>query len=178
LDNSIDVHQRFSEPWRVTVIDTGVDTLTGGRLKRVAHFLKNEEAFCLTYGDGLSDVDITRKILFHKQHGKLATLTAVNALSRYGALQLNSEQVVKFAEKPNVESLKINGGFFVLSPKCIDLIKDDQTSWEAEPINQLVSNGQLMAYSHNGFWQSMDTLREKTLLEELWFSGKAPWKVW
>ena len=176
--NSMEVHHRKAEPWRVTLVDTGDETLTGGRLKRVADYVKNEDAFCFTYGDGVSDVDITKEIEFHKQHKKLATVTAVQPPGRYGALQLNGSSVEGFSEKPRGDGGLINGGFFVLSPKCIDLISDDQSSWEGEPLVRLAIDGQLMAFEHNGFWQPMDTLREKNLLEDLWAAGKAPWKIW
>ena len=176
--NKMEVHQHNAEPWRVTLVDTGDETLTGGRLKRVAEFVKGEEAFCLTYGDGLSDIDISREIAFHAQHGKLATVTAVQPPGRYGALQLEGLEVAGFTEKPRGDGGLINGGFFVLSPKCIDLIAGDQSSWEGEPLSRLAADGQLMAFEHSGFWQPMDTLREKNLLEELWASGKAPWKTW
>ena len=177
-DNKMEVHQYKAEPWRVTLIDTGEETLTGGRLKRVADFIKNEEAFCFTYGDGLADIDITREIAFHRHHGKLATVVAVQPPGRFGALRMNGDLVVEFNEKPRYDGNLINGGFFVLSPKCLDLIAGDQSSWEGEPIAQLASENQLMSFVHNGFWQPMDTLREKNLLEDLWASGKAPWKTW
>ncbi len=176
--NSMEVHHRKAEPWRVTLVDTGDETLTGGRLKRVADYLKDEDAFCFTYGDGVSDVDITKEIAFHKLHKKLATVTAVQPPGRYGALQLNGSSVEGFSEKPRGDGGLINGGFFVLSPKCIDLVSDDQSSWEGEPLVQLANDGQLMAFEHKGFWQPMDTLREKNLLEDLWATGKAPWKIW
>ena len=176
--NRIEVHNRKAEPWRVTLVDTGEETLTGGRLKRVADHVKNEEAFCFTYGDGLSDVDISREISFHKQHGKLGTVTAVLPPGRYGALQLDGCRVSGFTEKPRGDGGLINGGFFVLSPACIGLIDGDQSSWEGEPLTRLALDGQLMAFEHDGFWQPMDTLREKNILEDLWASGKAPWKVW
>lgn len=176
--NQMEVHQRKAEPWRVTLVDTGEETMTGGRLKRVADYLKDEEAFCFTYGDGVSDVDISAEIAFHKQHGKLATVVAVRPPGRYGALQMQGVQVTGFAEKPRGDGGLINGGFFVLSPRCIDLIAGDQTSWEGEPLTRLSAQNELIAFEHNGFWQPMDTLREKNQLEELWSSGKAPWKVW
>jgi len=176
--NQMEVHQRKAEPWRVTLVDTGDETLTGGRLKRVAEYLKDEELFCFTYGDGVSDVDISREIAFHKQHGKLATVTAVQPPGRYGALQMHGTTVSGFTEKPRGDGGLINGGFFVLSPRCIDLIAGDQTSWEGETLTRLAAEGQLMAFEHDGFWQPMDTLREKSLLDDLWVSGKAPWKVW
>jgi glucose-1-phosphate cytidylyltransferase len=177
-NNQVEVHQRKAEPWRVTLIDTGEETLTGGRLKRVASYVKNEESFCFTYGDGLSDINITQEIAFHRQHGKLATITAVQPPGRYGALQINGTQVTGFNEKPRGDGGLINGGFFVISPKCIDLIAGDQSRWEDDPLTYLASENQLMAFEHNGFWQPMDTLREKNMLEELWSSGEAPWKVW
>jgi glucose-1-phosphate cytidylyltransferase len=176
--NAMEVHQRKAEPWRVTLVDTGEETQTGGRLKRVAEYVKGEKAFCFTYGDGVSNIDITREIAFHKHHGKLATVTAVQPPGRYGALQIKDAEVTGFTEKPRGDGGLINGGFFVLSPKCLDLIADDQCSWEAEPMMQLARESQLMAFKHDGFWQPMDTLREKNLLEDLWAAGKAPWKVW
>jgi glucose-1-phosphate cytidylyltransferase len=176
--NHMQVHERYAEPWRVTLVDTGDDTQTGGRLKRVASYVKDEEAFCFTYGDGLSDVDITRKIAFHRQHGKLATVTAVQPAGRYGALQMSDNKVTGFTEKPRGDGGLINGGFFVLSPKCIDLIDSDETPWEQKPLITLANEGQLMAFQHQGFWQAMDTLREKNILEDLWSNGTAPWKVW
>lgn len=176
--NRMEVHQQKAEPWRVTLVDTGEDTLTGGRLKRVADYIKDEDAFCFTYGDGLSDVDIRVGIEFHRQHGKLATVTAVLPPGRYGALERTGNQVTGFVEKPRGDGGLINGGFFVLSPKCLDLIESDRTSWEGAPLSNLAASGQLMAFEHYGFWQPMDTLREKNLLEELWASGKAPWKSW
>jgi len=177
-DNRMEVHHRQAEPWKVTLVNTGEDTMTGGRLKRVADYVKDEEAFCFTYGDGVADVDVAETIRFHRAHGKLATVTAVQPPGRYGALQLQGEQVRGFTEKPRGDGGLINGGFFVLSPKCLPRIKADSTSWEAEPLTSLAADGELMAYPHDGFWQPMDTLREKNLLEELWQSGKAPWKRW
>lgn len=176
--NSMEVHQRKAEPWRVTLVDTGEETLTGGRLKRVADYVRDEEAFCFTYGDGLSNVDISREIAFHRQHGKMATVTAVQPPGRYGALRLDGTRVVGFTEKPRGDGGLINGGFFVLAPRCIDLIAGDKSSWEGDPLTRLAADGQLMAFEHDGFWQPMDTLREKNLLEDLWATGKAPWKNW
>jgi glucose-1-phosphate cytidylyltransferase len=176
--NHMKVHQQKAEPWKVTLIDTGENTLTGGRLKRVADYLKGDEVFCFTYGDGVSDVDIRASIEFHKHHGKLATVTSVLPPGRYGALELVGVQVTGFVEKPRGDGGVINGGFFVLSPKVIDFIDGDQTSWEGEPLTRLAKQGEIMAFEHQGFWQPMDTLREKTHLEELWNSGKAPWKNW
>lgn len=176
--NKMEVHQRNAEPWKVTLIDTGEDTSTGGRLKRVSQFVEKESAFCFTYGDGVGDVDIGSLISFHLQHGKLATVTAVQPPGRYGALDRVGNQVTGFTEKPHGESGFINGGFFVLSPKCLDLIKDDFSSWEGDPLIALANRGELMSYEHNGFWQAMDTLRDKNHLEELWVHGNAPWKSW
>jgi glucose-1-phosphate cytidylyltransferase len=176
--NRMEVHERHAEPWRVTLVDTGEDTLTGGRLKRVAPYVKDEAAFCFTYGDGVADVDIQAQIKFHANHGKLATVTAVQPPGRYGALQLAGDQVHGFIEKPRGEGGLINGGFFVLSPKVLELIDGDNTPWESAPLQTLARQNQLMAFEHQGFWQPMDTLREKTLLEQLWESGRAPWKVW
>jgi glucose-1-phosphate cytidylyltransferase len=161
--NHMEVHYKHAEPWRVTLVDTGEDTLTGGRLKRVADYVRGDDAFCFTYGDGVSDVDISKSIAFHKQHGKLATVTAVQPPGRYGALQLTDALVE---------------GFIVLSPRCLERIADDNTSWEGEPLSGLAAEGQLMAFEHHGFWQPMDTLREKKMLEDLWQAGNAPWKVW
>jgi glucose-1-phosphate cytidylyltransferase len=176
--NQMEVHERHAEPWRVTLVDTGESTLTGGRLKRIAPYIKTEEAFCFTYGDGLSNVNITKTLAFHKAHGKLATVTAVKPPGRYGAIEHTNNLVTGFIEKPRGDGGLINGGFFVLSPKVLDLVVGDQTSWEGEPLTQLASMGEMMAYEHDGFWQPMDTLREKNLLEELWYSGKAPWRIW
>lgn len=176
--NRMEVHQKNAEPWKVTLVDTGEDTLTGGRLKRVAEYIQNDEAFCFTYGDGLADIDITREIAFHRQHGKLATVVAVQPPGRYGALERAGDQVTGFIEKPRGDGGLINGGFFVLSPKVLRQIDGNQTSWEGAPLTQLARQGELMAFEHTGFWQPMDTLRDKNLLEELWSSGKAPWKTW
>ncbi len=177
-NNRMSVHHKHAEPWKVTLVDTGEDTMTGGRLKRVAKYLKNDEAFCFTYGDGVADVDITATIKFHHAHGKLATVTAVQPPGRYGSLALEGDAVRGFVEKPSGDGGWINGGFFVLSPKVIDSIAGDSTSWELEPMAKLAADSQLRAIEHKGFWQPMDTLREKNLLESLWDSGKAPWKVW
>lgn len=176
--NRMEVHERHAEPWRVTLVDTGENTMTGGRLKRVAGYLKGEDAFCFTYGDGVANVDIRSSIKFHRAHGKLATVTAVQPPGRYGALQISGNSVQGFTEKPPGDGGLINGGYFVLSPKVIDLIEGDQSPWESRPLESLARQKQLMAFEHHGFWQPMDTLREKTLLEELWLSGQAPWKVW
>ncbi len=177
-NNGMQVHHQHAEPWRVTLVDTGENTMTGGRLKRVARYVEQDESFCFTYGDGVSDVDIASVVEFHREHGKLATVTAVRPPGRYGALKRDGDNVVGFMEKPRGDGGFINGGFFVLSPKCIDTIRDDDTSWEVEPLDQLSAAGELMAFDHSGFWQPMDTLREKNLLEDLWQRGQAPWKVW
>lgn len=177
-DNSMQVHQNSAEPWRVTLVDTGELSMTGGRLGRVRNYLEGEEAFCFTYGDGVSDVDIGALVAFHKQHGKLATVTAVEPGGRYGSLAMEDDVVSGFLEKPRGEAGWVNGGFFVLSPKVIDLIGDDATVWEREPMEHLAASGEMRAFRHTGFWQAMDTLREKRLLEDLWASGKAPWKSW
>jgi glucose-1-phosphate cytidylyltransferase len=177
--NSMEVHQQSAEPWRVTLVDTGDDTMTGGRLKRVASYLQGEEAFCLTYGDGVSDVNITQLIAFHRAHGLQATLTATYPPGRFGSLEIHADQrVTAFMEKPKGDGGLINGGFFVLSPKVVDLIGNDKVIWEREPLQMLAKSNQLKAFQYSGFWQPMDTLRDKNYLEELWQSGKAPWKVW
>jgi glucose-1-phosphate cytidylyltransferase len=177
--NSMQVHQKRAEPWKVTLVDTGDDSMTGGRLARVASHVKDEEAFCLTYGDGVADVDIGASIEFHRQHGKLATLTATYPPGRFGALDIQNQQVKSFKEKPRGDGALINGGFFVLSPKVLSYIQQgDSTIWEQEPLAELAQDGELMAYQHDGFWQPMDTLRDKHHLEELWASGQAPWKKW
>jgi glucose-1-phosphate cytidylyltransferase len=172
------VHQNNAEPWKVTLVDTGEHSMTGGRLRRVRDYLSNEESFCFTYGDGVADIDIRALIDFHKSHGRLATVTAVEPAGRYGSLALDGTRVTGFTEKPRGEGGWINGGFFVLSPKVIDFIDDDDTAWEWQPLARLSAQGHLEAYYHRGFWQAMDTLREKNLLEDLWVSGKAPWRVW
>ena len=176
--NEIEVHHRDIEPWKVTLVDTGENTMTGGRLKRVSNFIKNESEFCFTYGDGVSDVDIRSSIDFHRKHGKLGTVLAVQPPGRYGSLDLIGEKVSGFIEKPKGDAGYINGGFFILSPKCLEFIENDQTSWEGFPLMELAKKGELMSYRHNGFWQAMDTLRDKVYLEELWASGVAPWKRW
>ena len=176
--NSMEVHQRNAEPWRVTLVDTGEDTMTGGRLKRVAGYVQDEEAFCFTYGDGVGDINITELVEFHKSQNVKATLTATIPPGRFGALGLHGNKVNSFMEKPKGDGAMINGGYFVLSPKVIDVITDDSTIWEREPLERLAQEGNLAAYQHHGFWQPMDTLRDKIHLEELWQSGKAPWKVW
>ena len=176
--NKMEVHHQYAEPWKITLVDTGDSTLTGGRLKRVKNFIENEEIFCFTYGDGLSDIDISKSIDFHLSHGKLATVTAVQPPGRYGAIEHQDGLVKGFVEKPRGDGGLINGGFFILSPKVLDFIDNDQSSWEGEPLTKLAEIGQMMAFEHDGFWQPMDTLREKNMLEELWSSGNAPWKIW
>lgn len=175
--NSVEVHRAKAEPWRVTLVDTGDDTMTGGRLKRVATYL-DDEPFCFTYGDGVADLDITALIAFHRKQQCLATLTAVRPPGRFGVVNLREERVTGFREKPEGIDSWINGGFFVLSPEVINYIVDDQTVWEREPLEQLAREGQLAAFSHNGFWQPMDTLRDKLYLQKLWDQGEPPWKVW
>jgi len=177
-ENTMEVHERRAEPWTVTLVDTGDNSMTGGRLGRVAKYLKNEDVFCMTYGDGVSDVNITELLAFHKSHGKQATLTATYPPGRFGALNFEGNQITEFKEKPKGDGAMINGGFFVLSPKVLDRISGDDCIWEKEPLMGLASDGQLMAYKHEGFWQPMDTLRDKMHLEELWEEGKAPWKTW
>jgi len=178
-NNAMQVHQRFAEPWRVTLVDTGDSTMTGGRLKRVAPYLQGESEFCLTYGDGVSSVDISALLAFHKSHGRQATLTATFSPARFGVLDLQTGgKVASFAEKPRGEGGMINGGFFVLKREVLDLLKDDATIWEREPLEKLATLDQLRAFRHEGFWQPMDTLRDRQTLEELWGSGAAPWKTW
>jgi glucose-1-phosphate cytidylyltransferase len=176
--NKMEVHHRYAEPWRVTLVDTGEETMTGGRLKRVASHLEGESEFCFTYGDGVSDVNITELLAFHKAQGLKATLTATYPPGRFGALDMHDGKVVTFKEKPKGDGAMINGGFFVLSPSVLNFIKNDSTVWEREPLERLAEEGQLGAFQHHGFWQPMDTLRDKMHLEELWQGGKAPWKTW
>lgn len=177
-NNSMQVHQGNAEPWRVTLVDTGDETMTGGRLKRIASYVQNEEAFCMTYGDGVGDVNISELIAFHKKQGTRATLTATLPPGRFGALSIQGNKVIGFREKPKGDGIMINGGFFVLSPKVFELIEGDLTTWEQGPLETLAKNEDLSVFRHEGFWQPMDTLRDKTNLEELWVTGKAPWKVW
>ena len=176
--NTTEVHEERAEPWTVTLVDTGDTSMTGGRLARVSKYIEKEEAFCLTYGDGLSDVNIENLINFHKAHGKDATLTAVYPPGRFGALEIKNKKVVKFREKPKGDGALINGGFFVLSPNVLDRISGDDCVWEQGPLKSLAEEGNLMSYIHRGFWQPMDTLRDKLYLQELWETGKAPWKTW
>ena len=171
-------HGNYAEPWRVTLVDTGEDTMTGGRLKRLSRFLDPDESFCMTYGDGLADIDIGALIAFHQAHGRQATLTAVIPPGRYGALALDGDYVEKFTEKPPGDNAFINGGFFVLHPAVLDRIESDATSWETMPLESLAHDGELCAFRHTGFWHAMDTLRDRNQLEALWQSGHAPWKVW
>ena len=175
--NSMEVHQRYVEPWRVTLVNTGEDTMTGGRLRRVRDHV-GDDTFCFTYGDGVSDVDLTAEIAFHRAHGKLATICAVQPPGRYGALLLDGRGVTGFQEKPPGDGSWINGGFFVLHPRVLDYIEDDSTPWESTPLEALARESQLSAFQHSGFWQPMDTLRDKNALEALWQSGRAPWKTW
>ncbi|CAM3858552.1 glucose-1-phosphate cytidylyltransferase [Parendozoicomonas haliclonae] len=177
-DNKMEVHYKRAEPWTVTLVDTGENSMTGGRLKQVASYIKDDEAFCFTYGDGVGNINIAESIRFHKEHGRQATLTATYPPGRFGALDIQKDAVKSFKEKPKGDGAMINGGFFVLSPKVIDLIEGDATTWEQEPLMKLAEQNQLMAFKHKGFWQPMDTLRDKHLLEDLWQSGSAPWKIW
>jgi glucose-1-phosphate cytidylyltransferase len=175
--NQMEVHHRRSEPWRITVVDTGENTMTGGRLRRVREYL-GDGTFCFTYGDGVSDVDVARQVEFHRARGRLATITAVQPPGRYGALEIENDRVVRFQEKPEGDGGWINGGFFVLEPAAIELIADDSVIWERQPLERLAAQQQLSVYKHSGFWQPMDTLRDKNRLESLWASGNAPWKLW
>lgn len=176
--NSMHVHQKRAEPWKVTLVDTGDASMTGGRILRVADYIRNEDIFCLTYGDGIGNINITESIDFHRTHGKLATVTATFPPGRFGALDIRANQVQSFQEKPRGDGAMINGGFFLLSPRILAYLQDDDSIWEQEPIQRIAAEGELMAFQHHGFWQPMDTLRDKTYLEELWASGEAPWKVW
>jgi len=177
-NNTMEVHHEHSEPWNITLVNTGENTMTGGRIKRIKQYVEDEEYFCLTYGDGVSDINITNLIDYHKKKSALATLSAVYPPGRFGALDISNGKVKTFKEKPKGDGSRINGGFFVLSPKVIDLIKDDSVVWEEGPMGELVKQGQMSAFEHNGFWQPMDTLRDKNYLERLWKSNSAPWKVW
>lgn len=177
-NKKITVHQNSAEPWRISLVDTGDGTMTGGRLKRISPYLEKDEHFCMTYGDGLADIDISALVAFHRSHGKMATVTAVHPPKRFGQIISEDTKVKTFKEKPDGEGGWINGGFFVLSPKVIDLIDGDATSWEREPLERLADKEQIHAFEHEGFWQPMDTLRDKNYIEELWQSGKAPWRLW
>jgi glucose-1-phosphate cytidylyltransferase len=176
-DGSMQVHEKKAEPWKVTLVDTGEKTQTGGRLKRVRSYLGDED-FCFTYGDGLADVNVTHLVEFHKAQGKAATMTAVRPPGRFGSIDIQGSSITRFIEKPRGDGAWINGGFFILNPSVIDRIQDDDMSWESYPLESLSSDGQLNAYKHEGFWQPMDTLRDKQMLEGLWSEGKAPWKRW
>ena len=177
-NNNVTVHKKNSEPWKITLVDTGKETLTGGRLKRVQDYVAEEEEFCFTYGDGVSDVNLRDLIKSHRSSGKKATVTAVMPPGRYGALEIIDNKVRSFKEKPQGDGSWINGGFFVLEPSVIDLIESDETIWEAEPLTSLAKDGELSAYKHDGFWRPMDTLRDRNQLNEMWMNGKAPWKIW
>jgi len=177
MNNKMDVHRKSAEPWKITLVDTGLDTMTGGRLRRVKNFVENE-TFCFTYGDGLGDVNVSELIKFHKNQKTIVTVTSVQPPGRYGLLDIQGDKISKFIEKPSGDGNWINGGFFVLEPKVFDYLKDDSTVWEREPLEKLSKDGQLSAYKHTGFWQPLDTLRDKSYLEKLWASGKAPWKIW
>jgi len=176
-NNKMEVHRKSAEPWKITLVDTGLNTMTGGRLKRVKNFVENE-TFCFTYGDGLSDVNISELIKFHKTQNTIATVTSVQPPGRFGLLDIHGSKISKFSEKPSGDGNWINGGFFVLEPKVFDYLKDDSTIWERDPLEKLANENQLSAFKHAEFWQPLDTLRDKNHLEKLWMSGKAPWKVW
>jgi len=176
-NNSLEIHKKFAEPWKVTLVDTGLETMTGGRLKRVKQYVENER-FCFTYGDGVSDIDIKKLIMFHEEKKLKATVTAVQPPGRFGILKINEDDMTSFIEKPEGDGNWINGGYFVLEPEVFDYLKDDSTIWEREPLEQLSKNRQLSAYRHEGFWHPLDTLRDKNYLEELWKNGKSPWKMW
>lgn len=178
VDNKLEYHHRRNEPWRITLVDTGNETMTGGRIKRVREYLDPNEPFCMTYGDGLSNIDIAAEIAFHRKHGLKATVACVRPPARFGSLVLDGDKITAFEEKPQAESGLINGGFFVLNPSAVDLIKDDTTVWEREPMETLARTGQLAAWQHTDFWQPMDTLRDKQQLTKLWDMKKAPWKIW
>ncbi len=178
VSNRMEVHERHAEPWRITLVDTGEHTMTGGRLKRIRNFLPPNQPFCFTYGDGVANIDITAQIEFHKHHGLAATVCAVTPPGRFGALDIVGDHVSGFQEKPHGEGGTINGGFFVLQPEVLDLIEHDQQPWESKPLHELANRRQLAAWKHEGFWQPMDTLRDKMLLDDLWQSGQAPWKIW
>lgn len=177
-ENRMEVHQRRSEPWKVTLVDTGESSMTGGRIKRVKEYVKGEEAFCMTYGDGVGDIDISGAVAFHRSHGHKATLTAAVPPGRFGALDMDGERVASFLEKPAGDGGAINAGFFVLSPAVLDYIENDATIWEQTPLRKLAQDGELMAWNHTGFWQPMDTLRDKQKLEDMWEAGEAKWKIW
>lgn len=177
-ENRMEVHRETAEPWRVTLVDTGEETMTGGRLKRVMHYLRDEDVFALTYGDGVADIDLKAELAFHRAHGRAATVTAVRPAKRFGALTIEGDKVVSFKEKPDDDGGWVNGGFFLLSPSVSDLIEGDTTIWERGPMEALANQDQLRAFTHPGFWHPMDTIRDKAFLEEEWASGRAKWKVW
>jgi glucose-1-phosphate cytidylyltransferase len=177
-ENRMEIHRKTAEPWRVTLVDTGDNTMTGGRLKRVIGYIANDDLFALTYGDGVADIDIAQQLAFHKSHGHRATVTAVRPAKRFGAISILGDRVVSFQEKPTDDGGWVNGGFFLLSPSVVDLVRDDQTIWEREPMETLAQKDELRAYVHHGFWHPMDTMRDRTFLEEQWASGAAKWKVW
>lgn len=177
-NNKMEVHQEYADAWKVTLVDTGESTMTGGRLKRVKEYVRNEEVFCLTYGDGIGDINITELVAFHKAQKVKATLTSVSPPGRFGALEIEDSKIKSFQEKPKGDGVSINGGFFVLSQGVFDYLESDETIWEREPLERLAQEGDLAAFKHNGFWQPMDTLRDKEFLEQLWQSGSAPWKIW
>ncbi|WP_454849420.1 glucose-1-phosphate cytidylyltransferase [Rhizobium binxianense] len=176
--NRLEYHNKTAPCWKVTVVDTGISSMTGGRLRNVRQYLEKDEPFCLTYGDGVGDIDITSELAFHREHGLKATMCAVVPPARYGAIQLDGHKITAFAEKPKNEGTRVNGGFFILDPSVIDLIEGDDTIWETGPLEELAATGELAAFMHDGFWQPMDTLRERMYLDELWRSGQAPWKTW
>lgn len=176
--NAVEIHRNSAEPWRITLADTGVDAMTGGRLKAIRPYLDEDEPFCFTYGDGVADIDIRALVTFHNSHGRRATLTAVAPPGRFGAMEFDGDFITNFREKPDGDGVRINGGFFVATPSVLDLVQDHTTIWEREPLETLAANGDLAAYHHHGFWQPMDTLRDKVMLEDLWSSGAAPWKTW
>jgi glucose-1-phosphate cytidylyltransferase len=176
--NSLKYHNKTAPSWKVTVVDTGISSMTGGRLRNVRQYLDKDEPFCLTYGDGVGNVDITSELAFHREHGLKATMCAVVPPARYGAIQLDGHKITAFAEKPKNEGTRVNGGFFILDPSVIELIEGDDTIWETGPLEKLAATGELAAFMHDGFWQPMDTLRERMYLDELWRSGRAPWKTW
>jgi glucose-1-phosphate cytidylyltransferase len=176
--NKMEVHREMAEPWRITLVDTGDQTMTGGRIKRIQDYVGGDEVFALTYGDGVGDIDLTRQLAFHRAHGKLATVTAVRPAKRFGSITLDGDRVVSFAEKPEDEGGWISGGFFLLSPKVCEFIDGDATIWEREPMNRITEKGELQAFVHPGFWAPMDTMRDTQFLEEQWASGRAPWRIW
>lgn len=176
--NSIETHKNYAEPWKITMVDTGLHSLTGERIRKIRHYLKEDEDFCLTYGDGLSDINLEKLVNFHKSHDRLSTVSAIQPQGRFGSMHITNNEIESFQEKPPGDNAWVNAGFFVLSPKALDYIPETNVAWEDTPLNKLVQDNQMMAYKHNGFWQNMDTVRDKNLLEEFWNSGNAPWKIW